>query len=64
MLGLEIGGAWKTDPKRRLIPLRVKRIVYERAEGKCQKCKTHLKIDEGDFHHKGKPTSTSARAIL
>lgn len=63
-MGLEIGGAWKTEPKRRPMPLRVKRIVYERAEGKCQKCKTPLKIDEGDFHHKGKPTSTRPSSIV
>jgi hypothetical protein len=55
---------WTTEPKRKPIPLRVKRIVYERAKGKCRKCGTRLKMDEGDFHHKGKPTSTRPSSIV
>jgi len=63
-LGLKVGGAWEREPERKPLPLRVKRIVYERAKGKCQKCGTTLRIDEGDFHHKGKPTSTRPSSIV
>jgi 5-methylcytosine-specific restriction endonuclease McrA len=52
------------EPDRRPVPSRVKRIIYERAKGKCQKCKIPLEIDEGDFHHKGKPTSTRPSSIV
>jgi len=52
------------EPSRKPIPLRVKRIVYERAKGRCEKCRTPLKIDQGDFHHKGKATSTRPSSIV
>ena len=52
------------EPDRRPLPLRTKRIVYERAKGKCQRCKIYLKINQGDFHHKGKPTSTRPSSIV
>ena len=52
------------EPTRKPLPMRVKRLVYERAKGKCQKCKTRLKINEGNFHHKGKPTSTRPSSIV
>ena len=63
-MGLRIGGAWDSEPDRKPLPLKVKRIVYERAKGKCQKCKAPLKINQGDFHHKGKPTSTRPSSIV
>jgi 5-methylcytosine-specific restriction endonuclease McrA len=46
------------------LPLRVKRIVYERAKGKCQRCGTPLKMNEGDFHHKGVATSERPSSIV
>jgi hypothetical protein len=39
------------EPTRKPIPIKVKRQVYNRAKGRCEKCGIHLKINEGDFHH-------------
>jgi hypothetical protein len=46
------------------LPLRVKRIVYERANGKCERCRTPLKMNQGDFHHKGIATSKRPSSIV
>jgi len=46
------------EKERKPIPMKVKRRVYERAEGKCEKCGTRLKMNEGDFHHTRDPTAT------
>ena len=46
------------EKTRKPIPMRVKRKVYERAKGKCEKCGIRLKINEGDFHHTRDPTVT------
>lgn len=43
---------------RKPISMKVKRRVFERAEGKCEKCGTPLKMNEGDFHHTRDPTVT------
>jgi hypothetical protein len=43
---------------RKPIPMRVKRQVYKRARGKCEKCGIKLKMSEGDFHHIRDPTVT------
>lgn len=43
---------------RKPIPMKVKRRVYGRAKGKCEKCGTRLAITEGDFHHTKDPTVT------
>ena len=48
---------WEEE-RRTPIPMRVKRQVYERAKGKCEKCGTRLKMSEGDFHHTRDPTVT------
>ena len=34
----------------------MKREVYLRAEGTCEKCHLKLKMNEGDFHHTRDPT--------
>lgn len=39
------------EPTRKPIPMKVKRQVYERAKGKCEKCRIPLEMNEGDFHH-------------
>jgi len=31
--------------------MKVKRQVYKRAKGKCEKCRIKPKMSEGDFHH-------------
>jgi len=36
----------------------VKRQVYKRAKGKCEKCGRSLTMREGDFHHVRDPTVT------
>jgi hypothetical protein len=36
--------------------MKVKRQVYKRAKGRCEKCGIRLKINEGDFHHTRDPT--------
>jgi predicted RNA-binding Zn-ribbon protein involved in translation (DUF1610 family) len=43
---------------RKPIPMKVKRQVYKRAKGKCEKCGIKLKMREGDFHHIRDPTVT------
>ena len=47
------------EKKRKPIPMKVKRSVYKRAKGNCEKCGTPLKLNEGDFHHTRDPTVTS-----
>ena len=44
------------EKKRKSIPMKVKRQVYKRAKGKCEKCGIKLKMNEGDFHHTRDPT--------
>lgn len=44
------------EKERKSIPMKVKRQVYERAKGKCEKCGTRLNMNEGDFHHTRDPT--------
>jgi len=39
-------------------PMNVKRAVYERAKGKCEKCGIPVEMSEGDFHHTRDPTVT------
>jgi hypothetical protein len=46
------------EPSRKPIPVKVKRQVYKRAKGKCEKCGIKLKMSEGDFHHIRDPTVT------
>jgi len=48
---------WRSD-ERKLIPMKIKRAVYDRAKGKCEKCGIQLSIKEGDFHHTRDPTVT------
>lgn len=43
---------------RKPIPMKVKREVYKRAKGRCEKCGIKLKMSEGDFHHIRDPTVT------
>jgi len=43
---------------RKPIPMKVKRQVYKRAKGRCEKCGIKLKISGGDFHHIRDPTVT------
>jgi|YelNatPaOPRAMG01_1025707.scaffolds.fasta_scaffold226559_2 predicted RNA-binding Zn-ribbon protein involved in translation (DUF1610 family) len=43
---------------RKPIPMKVKRQVYKRAKGRCEKCGIKLKMSEGDFHHIRDPTVT------
>jgi hypothetical protein len=43
---------------RKPIPMKIKREVYKRAKGKCEKCGIKLKMNEGDFHHVRDPTVT------
>jgi len=45
---------WGED-ERKPVPVKVKRAVYARAKGKCEKCGISLKINEGDFHHTRSP---------
>ncbi len=47
---------WGEDEGRKPIPMKVKKTVYERAKGKCEKCGISLKMNEGDFHHIRDPT--------
>jgi hypothetical protein len=46
------------EPTRKPIPMKVKRQVYKRAKGKCEKCGIKLKMCDGDFHHIRDPTVT------
>jgi|GEM_PF-1244300 len=46
------------EKERKSIPMKVKRLVYLRAEGKCEKCGTRREMNEGDFHHTRDPTVT------
>ena len=48
---------WEEE-KRKPIPMRIKRRVYERAKGKCEKCGRPLKMNQGDYHHTRDPTVT------
>lgn len=44
------------EKERKSIPMKVKRQVYKRAKGKCEKCGRSLKMNQGDFHHTRDPT--------
>lgn len=46
------------EKERKPIPMKVKRQVYERAKGRCEKCGRPLKMNQGDFHHTRDPTVT------
>jgi ssDNA-binding Zn-finger/Zn-ribbon topoisomerase 1 len=46
------------EKERKPIPMKVKRQVYKRAKGKCEKCRRPLKMNQGDFHHTRDPTVT------
>jgi len=53
------------ESTRKPIPMRVKRAVYKRAKGKCEKCHIKLKIEIGDFHHTRDPTVTPrAKSVI
>ena len=46
------------EPTRKPIPMKVKRQVYKRAKGRCEKCGIRLRMSEGDFHHTRDATVT------
>ncbi len=46
------------EKKRKSIPMKTKREVYDRANKKCEKCGRPLKMIHGDFHHTRDPTFT------
>jgi cytochrome c553 len=48
------------DNQRVPIKLSVKKKVYERAKGRCEKCKIKLEMNQGDFHHTRNPTASAA----
>ena len=43
-------------PKRVPIPAKVKTEVYERAKGKCERCKIKMTKRQGNFHHTRTPS--------
>lgn len=55
---------WGEEKKRKTLPMRRKRQVYERAKARCEKCGTRLKMNEGDFHHTRDPTVTPRAANI
>lgn len=47
------------EKRRKPIPMKVKRQVHKRAQGKCEKCGRLFEMNHGDFHHTRVPTVIS-----
>ncbi len=52
-------GAELREEKRVPIPIETKRVVYERAKGRCERCGIPLEMPDpgANFHHLRKPTT-------
>ena len=45
---------WDEESRKR-IPMKIKRTVYTRAQGQCEKCGRTLQMKYGEFHHTRDP---------
>ena len=55
---------FENKPKRKPIKMAVKKEVYKRAKGKCERCGEKLEFWEGDFHHTRSPSiSPTAKTV-
>ncbi len=56
---------WEEEETRKPIPMSVKKEVYKRAKGRCEKCHTPWKWENGNFHHLRTPTITpTAKTVV
>jgi cytochrome c1 len=52
------------EPKRKPIKTIVKREVFKRAKGKCERCGIKMTMSQGHFHHTRKPSiSPTAKSV-
>ena len=52
------------EPRRKPIKVSVKKVVYKRAKGKCERCGINMTMSQGHFHHTRTPSiSPTAKTV-